>query len=1136
MSLQKFIFLLLVFWLINIAKSTAQFSESFDDGDFTNNPAWAASDDALWQINAGELQSNSSTAATYFISTISEVAAEATWRFKVNLKFSTSGANYVDVYLMADSENLSMATNGYFVRVGDTQDEIVLYKLSAGSEVSLIDNAEGVVNSSSNNLFVIEVTRNASNNWTLKYDDEDTGSFTTAGSIVDGEISQSQFFGILVEQSGAAGPIANHFFDGIMVSGLAGQDTQPPILDDLNVNSQSELILYFSETLDISTAENSNNYFVNNEVENPNTATLSGADNSAVILTFNNSFENGVLNEITIDNIEDLNGNTISTTSDSFRYYQEEPILFKDVIINEMLADPSPPNDLPEAEFVELYNRSTKAFNLDGWRFGDAVSSVALPEYFLLPGEFILLTSSFSVADFQSFGSVIGVSGFPSLNNSADELKLFDNSDLIIDSVFYSIDWYRDEQKDDGGWSLELINPENTCGEEENWIASEASIGGTPGKENSVFDLYFDDEPPFIIEARVIDDQTIPIRFNQILDPSSLALSQIAINPVLNIADTQVDEEILTISLSQMIVDNTVYEIAIEGLSDCSGNAINEPETVEIINVGEVPIDPKDIIITELMADPSPPNDLPEAEYIEIYNRSEKIINLENWTMGDLSTTTASLPNVIIFPSEYVVVSHEEETSQFNLINIIGTKDFPSLNNGSDFIYLKTSEGIRVDSVNYDDSWYQSSTKQEGGWSLELVDPENLCGEEDNWTASINPSGGTPGKQNSVFATNPDLRGPELLEAFAISSDSVMLLFDERLDLESVIAADYNIEPSLGSLEIRSIDEKSILVKPELSVAPKTLYTIEVERIKDCTGNLINTANASGQFALVEEADSLDLIINEILFNPRSGGVDFVEIYNNSTKFINLRDWQLANGEILDSLLVETTKTITEENLLIGPSSYKVLTEDVVILKEQYPLAREDEFIEISMPSFPNKEGVCVLISPSNISDYFAYSEDMHSDLLDIVDGIALERVSFNEKTNNPDNWKSAVASEGFATPGYVNSNSRREGQLPAGEIKIEPKVIIPDGSGQNDFATINYSFENTGKVANVTIHDVNGRSIKTIANNYFLGTDGFFTWDGLDENGGKVRVGYYIVLFELFDQAGNTQIIKEKVVVGSRF
>ena len=108
--------------------------------------------------------------------------------------------------------------------------------------------------------------------------------------------------------------------------------------------------------------------------------------------------------------------------------------------------------------------------------------------------------------------------------------------------------------------------------------------------------------------------------------------------------------------------------------------------------------------------------------------------------------------------------------------------NFPSLNNSSDVLILKDANNVTVDSVNYSDDWYRDEEKNKGGWTLELIDPQNLCSENENWIASENSKGGSPGEQNSVFANKPDLTGPQLLSVIPLTSTLIQLKFDEKLE------------------------------------------------------------------------------------------------------------------------------------------------------------------------------------------------------------------------------------------------------------------------------------------------------------------------------------------------------------------
>ena len=103
----------------------AQLNETFNDDNLTNSPAWSGSNSASDFIVVNkQLRSNSTTASSdFYLSTSNSLAASCQWEFWVNLQFNPSSANYVDVYLTSDQQNLQGSNiNGYFVRIGNTAD------------------------------------------------------------------------------------------------------------------------------------------------------------------------------------------------------------------------------------------------------------------------------------------------------------------------------------------------------------------------------------------------------------------------------------------------------------------------------------------------------------------------------------------------------------------------------------------------------------------------------------------------------------------------------------------------------------------------------------------------------------------------------------------------------------------------------------------------------------------------------------------------------------------------------------------------------------------------------------------------------------------------------------------------------
>src|SRR6185503_11847627 len=158
-----------------------------------------------------------------------------------------------------------------------------------------------------------------------------------------------------------------------------------------------------------------------------------------------------------------------------------------DVVIDEIMPDPTPQIGLPNNEWIELKNTTTAPINLQNWRIGDATGqSGLLPNFVLQPDSFVIVCTGSAVAAMAAFGTTIPVTSFPSLDNDGDQLFLKADNGRIIHAVNYSLSWYKNDVKKEGGWTLEMIDPKNPCAGSSNWKASISTSGGSPGKKNSM--------------------------------------------------------------------------------------------------------------------------------------------------------------------------------------------------------------------------------------------------------------------------------------------------------------------------------------------------------------------------------------------------------------------------------------------------------------------------------------------------------------------------------------------------------------------------------------------------------------------------------------------------------------------------
>ncbi|GIV34927.1 MAG: hypothetical protein KatS3mg031_2462 [Chitinophagales bacterium] len=1399
---------LILFVLLMPLALTAQFTDDFGDGDFTSNPAWQGIDSAFVVVNVAgnnRLRSNSTVASSdFYLSTASSLVTNCQWEFFVHLAFNTSSANYVDIYLTSDSADLRAASNnGYFVRIGNTADEVSLYRKTGTTVTKIVDGTDGLTNTS-NNLLKIRVTRDTANVWTLERDITGTGnSYVTEGTVTDASILSGSYFGVYVVQS-TASFFQKHYFDDFYVGPIV-EDTVPPRIASVVVTSSATLDVLFTEPVEKLSSELTANYFVNQGIGAPTTAQRDTSDSAVVHLVFAGSFTNGVLHTLTVSNVQDIRGNVLASDSRDFLFFIPDTPALLDVIINELLPDPDPPVQLPAFEFVELFNRSSKVFDLSGWVLSDGSSNAVLGSRILFPGEYLIVCPSAAVSAFTPFGSVLGVSSFPSLNNTGDNITLKTNQGLLIDRVSYTDSWYRDAAKENGGWTLERIDPNYPCEDSINWKASADTSGGTPGKINSVSGVITDTIAPSVTEVVVLSPLTLKIVLNEQADssllrnPSVYAVDNGIGNPDSVVALFPFREA--TLYFPQPFDSGTIYTLTLTGIADCSGNN----STTQVIFALPELAEPFDIIFNELIPDPDPSVGLPSSEFVELYNRSAKVINLGGWMIRD-ATSSAVLTNMTMFPGDYVILCPTADKSSFQYYGKVMGLSLPSLNNSGDVFSLYNDRGVMIDQVNYSDSWYRDDTKSDGGWTLERIDPDFLCPAAGNWAASVDVSGGTPGRRNSIHGVYKDTIAPQLVSVRIAPPDTLKIVFSEEIDsLTALMPSNYSVDNGIGNpmevlksgssevwlvfavpfdtlqlyqLQIGTVTDcpgnpvqsamirfgvprmpaaydvliTEIMADPEPtyglppyeyvelynrsdkiitlsdlifsdasqsvnlsyqlllpdeyvilcglqavealgtygrvqgtnlpaltnagepltlrnsqgivihhveysdtwytsaikmnggfslemvdynnpctgrnnwreSIAPiggtpgamnsvaginpdetaptlvravvtdpftvilyfdesldpssfndahwviepdnpgiafitgqqpaynqihltlhaplmeGTVYTLTAEHLTDCSGNPIGVENAV-RFGLPQPADSGDVIINEVLFNPYSGGVDFVELYNRSSKVIDLKECIIAEGDVLfqDSLLEYARITTTGFQLL--PKAYVALTSNPDVLLSQYYTPHYKGLLKVNgMPNYPDKEGVVLLLDTSGlypqgrVFDKLHYHEDWHLDLLDDEEGVSLERISFDRPTQDEYNWHSAASAVGYATPAYQNSQWSEAGSTMA-TVVLKPEIFSPDNDGFEDFLQIYFMLDEPGYVVNVTIFDDAGRVTRQLVKNWLLGKEDVIVWDGITDDGRKARLGYHVVVAELFNLKGEKRLYKKTCVVAGR-
>lgn len=674
------------------------------------------------------------------------------WEFLMKYEYNPSSTNNWNVFLLANmpAEFMDKGSeiNALILGVNYTgsDDYVCLYKQNSEGIEKLLTTTLNWQDLEDQDVYRFIINYYEDHHFSIEGGLNDTVLLGTTESVDPG-FDYANFFGLRYSYTSSKDKLLS--MDDVRVSGTYFTDTLAPVLESLEYPDRFSLKIEFSEDVYIS---DDFNILINNQVQPDSMEIIGGT----IILYFQEEFINHMNYELSISGLTDRKLNELKTNWNFIFFIPGRG----DIRISEIMADPSPQVYLPDYEFIELYNNSSENINLENWVISVNSKQITLPEIILKNEEYCLL----SHPDF-TFGETF----FPVLNsiysipNEGCEIILKNTEDEIIDALDFSLSWHEEEYKQEGGWSLERIDLSAECSGEENWTSSISGLGGTPLKENSVSFILPEIDPFFVNSIAYCGGNDFKINFNRqpqenkFLDLTNYRL----VNGSGQLLNVSAKEPLRKSYFFHFDKTDPAYPLMMlfDGVvNDCFGYEYLMRDTLKF----GIPckISPFDILITEVMFDPNPGS----AEFIEIYNRSDKVINLYELTL-ETGTTDEELhggkfiseDSTLFFPGEYLVLSkYPGDLIQYFNSSLYArfhyTSNFPSLNNTDGKISLKDRAGNIIDEMCYSNNDHFPYLSLEKGASLERLDLMPCSGLDSEWhTASSLMNFGTPGFLNSQY-------------------------------------------------------------------------------------------------------------------------------------------------------------------------------------------------------------------------------------------------------------------------------------------------------------------------------------------------------------------------------------------------
>ncbi len=564
--------------------------------------------------------------------------------------------------------------------------------------------------------------------------------------IPSSELPVSNYFGLKYSYTASKDRLLK--FDGLRIKGSFIKDSSAPKIEKLVFVSRDEVHLFFDE--DVFPTDSFSCRFGNQNA-------IASFDENRIILELANELTNGMKYDLILDNFCDKKMNTDCTIK-SFEFFL--PKMY-DVVFTELMYDPSPPVYLPEADYLEIYNKCANDIHLTAWKIKAGLKEWVLPDRVIRSGSYLVVSQSdlLSFLPDSVFCKVEGTSNF--LTNSGEEVFLLNERGDIIDACRYKAQWYSDDFKSNGGWSLEKSDINNECDNRQNWKFSIDGNGGSPGYANPDRDIFIDSESPYLKRLIMIDSFNFILKFNKGLSPDLLLdnremHSGSGMEYPDSIYFNNIFRDEIILKLNSKTVSFAREFNWKKEISDCSGN-ISVLNEVISCRLPQIPAG-GDVLFSEILFATYPGC----PEFIEIYNASKKVISLEDLhitfftkPLYNISKETIAEEKALFFPGEYLCLSRNPDLlKNYYEIKFPGrlfqALQLCSLSAKGGRLALHSRNGTLIDEIIFSAKDHFPMLTDSHGVSLERIRMDQFSGLQSEWHSASSLSGyATPGYRNS---------------------------------------------------------------------------------------------------------------------------------------------------------------------------------------------------------------------------------------------------------------------------------------------------------------------------------------------------------------------------------------------------